>query len=512
MNNILKSIFAFLLPFLSVWIVIIYLRCLNYINQNDILDNWILFILYLPVIFFDYKINNYLKKGKLKNKIYTLLWGQFFWFVLFLYWVIVMPELPRAHKWLEFFNFSVFANIKLVYVAEAYLSFIAFLIWLAAYGIITVKKGYLRIFVSVVLPVLFTYLLFMHFYFYGGLGHCKPDKIISQKGVKIFYSKEDFPKKDYQHYQVWTDSERFFPREIFIDKERNALYSNYANTYGKSSAKKTPNILKIDMKSKETFYYVDNYTRAISGHSNSILISPWYSEVIIELDKKDLKIARKIPLQHEIYPWELANIYHDVKGNAIYAANDMTPSLLKYDYTTGELKGSLQPGYFTYGGAFWDMAISDKTGLIYINGLGAKEDIFEIDSDTMEIKRKLDIVVYGGSAILLDDENDTLYFQDGDSWRLFEIDIKKMKVKRVFKSEIHSRKLFLDRKRGALYVLSFCYGKFFAIKLDNGKRAWTLRVGGKPSGLAVDQDTVFINSMAGIISIDLAEVWDDIKK
>jgi outer membrane protein assembly factor BamB len=201
------------------------------------------------------------------------------------------------------------------------------------------------------------------------------------------------------------------------------------------------------------------------------------------------------------------DIFHDADRDNIYITNEMSPMLLKYDYTNGTLIDHMRPEGVTYGGTIWLLQASAKTGKLYYVGVSSDYDLLEIDPETLEIERTLDLGTFGGSALKIDEEAGLIYFQHGERDTLYEIDIHSFKVKRTLKGDTYARRLHIDKKRNALYILSFLHGKLIAIDLKSGKRVWTLKVGGKPNGMASHEDILYVNSRAGIVRIDLAAVW-----
>jgi len=98
--------------------------------------------------------------------------------------------------------------------------------------------------------------------------------------------------------------------------------------------------------------------------------------------------------------------------------------------------------------------------------------------------------------------------QDGDSSRLLEIEADSLEVSRMFRTSAHARSITIDRKREALYVLSFMHGTLTAVDIKTGSKIWTIKTGGKPGGLCIDGDSLFVSSRRGILRIDLDTVWD----
>jgi hypothetical protein len=120
-------------------------------------------------------------------------------------------------------------------------------------------------------------------------------------------------------------------------------------------------------------------------------------------------------------------------------------------------------------------------------------------------KRKFFDVV--STALVLDDDRDLLYYQNGCFRQLYQIDTKTFEVRRTFSGEGHARCLRLDPRRNCIYVLGYFSGTVFPVDLDTGKRPWTVRVGGLPHGMDLQQDTLWVNSMFGVLQLDLETIW-----
>lgn len=521
MKKLVNKVYKFIFPFASVWLIVIYFRNLSQLNLQNTING--LLLLFIPVIFFE-SLSDSLIVGEKPIRLWPksrkrriLLSGKiFFWFVLYIFWVVGLPGIDNPDKYvaLAVVNVMTVPILMHAYRAESYLTIIAFIIWMVLYYFITVKRRRFKILISLIIPVIMTYGLYRHFYYSGGIGASSQATISAQKGVEIFYSKEDFPKIDYLHYKNWTEVNSIFPRDIYVDIKQNAIYANYGNTFHKTVSQKIPILLRIDLKTKETKYFLGRFTRAMSAHTSTILISPYHENKIYELDKKDLSVIRTFPAQVNIYPWEVMDIYHDSKRNYIYVSNEINPGLFKYDYKTGKLLNSLYLEKIKYGGAIWYIKESNITGMIYVISYMAGQDVVEIDPERFDIRRTLNLNISGllsltSCALLFDDEKGVFYLQHGGMNKLYEIDTETFKVKRILEGEVHARRTLMDKKRDVMYINSFYYGKLIALDLKSGKQIWSVKVGGKPYGLALNNDTLYVNSRAGIIKIDLETVWKE---
>ncbi|MFC2091216.1 YncE family protein [Elusimicrobiota bacterium] len=252
----------------------------------------------------------------------------------------------------------------------------------------------------------------------------------------------------------------------------------------------------------------------MSAHTDTLLVSPWHEYKIYELDKNDLTVKRHFSTQTDIYPWETMGIYHDDNKGYIYVSNEINPALFKYDYATGKLSGRIIIDNIKYGGSIWSLTTSKTTGRLYVITYMAGQDLVEIDPDKFEITRTLDLNIYGllslaASTMIIDDDNGLLYIQHGGRNSLYEIDLETFKIMRTLEGEVHSRGMILDKKRNVIYINSFFYGKVIALDISSGRQSWELKIGGKPYGITLHEDSLYTNTRAGIIKIDLDTVWRD---
>ena len=517
LKKILLFVFDFIFPLFSVWVIIAYIRILNYLHTNNILPTWSMFFLFLVIVFLELIFNKIFKKEEklipkpLLQKIFLIL-RILFWGVLYFLWAVFMPLSDEDRLWLEFVHFSFVPMTLMVLIAESFLSYVAGIVWFLLYYFLTVRKKLFRLTTSLFLPIILVGGLFYDYYFIGGVGKLSDKDIEAQNGVEIIYRKDDFPNENKEDY-YWFQKELFScAREIHFDRKRNSLYTNYASTYGDSSGAKTPSILKIDLTTKQTIYYKSYYSRTFFATEDTILTLPWFDYKIYEISKDNLSLIREIPAQTDIWPLEILNLYVDSKKQYIYVFNDMRPAIFKYDYKTGKLLKHVIFWNLKYSCCVWNPQFDEENKKIYLCVFGGKDDIWELDSESLEILRGIDIVWYGGSQLLLDKENKLLYFQDGGTNRLFEIDKDTFKVKRILPGEVHARSIILDKKRNCLYLFSYFFGRMTCVDLKTGRVVFRILVGGKPYGACLVDDIIYVNSANGVVKVNLDRVWQKYAK
>ena len=517
-NKIIIVSLKFIRPLVSVWVIVGYYRLLSYLYLESFIGLPVLVLMFLPAVLAECAASSIMREETPVKLWPERIWDRislslriFFWAALFIFWLVIM-SMPEDRLYLRLIYNVFFPNIMLIYAASSYLTIAVALLWMTSYWYLTYRMKKFRVFNSFVLPGLLTFMLFYYFYGYGGLGRCGEKRIIKQPGVTIFYSRTDFPREDYFHHKNWTGIFSLYPRDLFLDAERGCLYAVYAKTFGSSIEKQYPNLLKIDMANKQTDYRTGHYIRSASAHTDTIISAPWYENTIFEIDKDTLETLRQIPVRLGLEGWEALSIYHDTGTSSIYLTTDVSAGIFRYDYDSGDLLAEWIPEGMRPGALLWNFRPYKEMGTVFVTGSHLPSDIYEIEMETLSIKRSLDMNTPGGSALLLDEIGKNLYFQDGHSDRLYEIDIENLEVRRQLKGSAYSQKMYLDRSRSMIYILSYLKGKLIAVDMNTGRRSWQVRVGGKPAGMAVSGDSIYINSMSGIIKVDLNTVLQEYRQ
>ncbi|MFH1415414.1 MAG: hypothetical protein ABIH89_04960, partial [Elusimicrobiota bacterium] len=498
MNINRKKIFEVIFPLFSVWAIYIYIIIAG-LSWESASDSVIMSLLFMPVALMEIIAGN-LYAGKKPFDIYipslkyafSLFLRMTVWFAVFMWFVPHYPPYIYRYIWLDFYHTAVMYNTKLVYIAEAHMTLMALILWGFAYYYITVKRHIFRMTMSFVFPVLLSGLLFFHFFFFGGIDD-QPAKVIAkQEGVKALLDPEEFPKNDYQHFQSWVSEQRFFPGGLY--KEKGSLIALYANPYGKSHAVKKPYIVGIDLNSKHISYFPSYFVQDIAMGSDLIVAHPWYENLIVGLDKRTLSVREQVPVKMPAGSWLTGRIAYNENRNEIYLTNVIKPEIARCDFKTGQIIEKRSLDNTKYGGSVSGMEISEKTGKLYCVSLRSSADILEINTETLETERALDLGAFGISSMLIDNESSLIYAQDSESARLYEIDMKTFEKKRVLEGEYCSLSITIDRKRNALYLLSYLYGSMFAVDIKTGEKMWSVKVGAKPFGLVLRNDKAYVNS------------------
>jgi hypothetical protein len=511
------KISKYIFPLLSIWTIAGYIHLIQCLVVAEVVSSpIIMFLLFVPVVFMEIGWS-YLLRIKIYPD-YKLSWishpslmiGRIiFWFAVFYGWVYIVGRTGASVAvWMKWMSPQFYIAFYLIFRLQFIFALAAFAIWLLLYLFITVRTGVGRLTICLVLPALVTFGLFYQFNNYGGIGGLYGDEaILAQLGVSRIFEVDEL------NLDAPVSSD---PRDIFVDEQNNILYATFGASFhdwqdGYAS------LIRYDIKSTETHYYRSSNIRKISVHGNMILAAPALGmhRHLYLLAATDLTVQQSIPHQKDISItwWEPLDVHIDLSENKFYIFNNVSPFIFAYDLATGRLEKTLDlqaEGLVGIGGNAENVRQSKTTRTLYLSS-GPGENLLAIDPDSLKVLKKTYFPgCIMGSALELSESNSTLYVQCGAVDDLYEIDIETFAVKRKFEGEFHSKIILLDQKRNCLYVLGFASGTLFPIDLSTGKRAWTLKVGGKPNGMFLDSDDrIWINSLSGILLINLQSVWKD---
>ena len=497
-------------PLLSVWIIAVYIHLVLCLHIMGIVASKIIAsFLFIPVIFLEilfsiiYYPDQIKKFSDIKRKwLFLLACRLLFWLIFFIIWVLFITYLSKNTQILAWVAPQFYLLFYLVFRGESWITLIASAIWLVIYYYYTVKGNRVRIFTTMILPMILFASLFIHLYFFGGIGGLYESGVFAQEGVERFFQIKNIDSHIVPQH----------PRGIYFDKNENALFIMFGQTFT-PSLKPYPTIVRKDLSSNSTHFFLSRNIRRIhiDGTSRHIFVAPWYQQVFYVLSKKDLSIIGNNPNQTEglLRTWEPMDIFKDRLTNRVYIGNGVEQAFISYDLDTGRIARILHlynQGLVDKGGPVGNILQSKKDGMIYFTS-GPGMNLFEVDPESLNITKQKSFFDITASALAIDEEGGMLYYQNGCFNALYEIDIESFEVKRTLRGEGHARRILLDKRRNCIYVLGYFSGTVFPIDLTTGKRLWTVRVGGLPHGIDLSDNTLWINSMSGVMKLDLETIW-----
>ncbi|MBI5844656.1 MAG: PQQ-binding-like beta-propeller repeat protein [Deltaproteobacteria bacterium] len=536
MGAMIKRLDRMLFPFFSAWAVVAYMHAIQTIYVFWKLPyNFAIWLFFAPVLLAEYFCSGRFRlmhSQKAKETIRSgilfpaFLANSFFWLVFFSGWVVFVGYFSRFNPAFQLYGTYFFALTLALWTSMAWMAIAGIAAWLIFYLYFTVKRGRFRIAASVIPYFFLTLCFFAHQWYLGGPGRFPAEKVAAQPGVvKLFDSVELQAAMDrdpmLRGRVLRPEWERFESKEtiravpnarsIWVNDAQDTLFLTYGVTYVQQLT--YPMLVRKDLLTGEIRYVLtDSNVRQTWYTEDSVFLAPWHDHHIYELDAKDLSIKRVIESQVRLLPilWEPMSVIKDIASERIVVATEFYPALLLYDLETGNLlhgRNLSAEGYMGRGDTAWCPVQSKKTGKMYFILTPGKADLIEVDPDNLEILRTLDLGWTLGTALALDEESGTLYFQSGVYNSLYAVDLKTFTVRRTYRGAVHARRLRLDLKRNAIYILDYSGGRLIALDLASGERAWELRMGGRPHGICIKGDTAWVHSMAGAFRVDLAAQW-----
>ena len=187
-------------------------------------------------------------------------------------------------------------------------------------------------------------------------------------------------------------------------------------------------------------------------------------KTIYELSRQDLSIVNSHPVTTLQFYWEPMGLLRD--GRYAYVVNDVEQALVTYDLEKNELDRFLNLttlGLARYGGPAWNLIQSPKTRRLYFTAGPGPKNLYAVDPASLQILASRGFNDVVGSALVLDDQRDGLYYQSGSQAALYELDATTLEIRRTLPGEMHARSLVLDAARRQLYVLGYFSGTVFSI-------------------------------------------------
>jgi hypothetical protein len=505
----LTYLYQFCYPLFSVWLLAGYIHLLHCLYIFEFIRSRLLiYLLFVPVLALEFYFSLHLPldapavlTGVTRSWIILFVGRSFFWLAFFMVWVIFMTFVSKHAVVVKFFITQFYSQFYLLFRAERWFTLIAFVVWLILYYLLTIENGLFRITTAMILPMILSFALLYHLYHFGGMGGLRKERIFRQGGVEKFLEYE----------RIGSYAIPRHPRGIHYDEAAEALFVMFGATYGKT--KSYPTIIRRDLNTGRSHAFLSRNIRRIAfdHHTRSIFVAPWYEEFFFKLSMDDLSTRYKSHHQVKdiLQTWEPMDVFKDLAENLIYIGNDAEQALIAYDSETGRLVkmlNLLEQGEVKVGGPVWHIRQSSRTRRIYfITGPG--HHLFEVDPDSFTVTKKKKLHDVVGTALEIDDDSGLLYYQNGGLNSLYAIDIESFEIKRTYKGECHARRIRLDKARHCIYVLGYLSGTVFPVDLSSGKRLWTVHVGGLPHGLDLHGDTLWVNSMAGVLKLDLKTLW-----
>jgi hypothetical protein len=456
------------------------------------------------------------------------------WIIAFSCWVLVIGRWAQAGPYFQWTTAHFHYNLWLILISYDTFSAIVVALWLGTYFFVTGRSRRLRLMTTACLPIFLLGSMAYSLLVWGGIGYAGIEHVESQPGVSRVLDPrriqiEGAPEINnpmnptplrcvadgMRHMEELKRPFSWHPRSICVDDQGKVLIMGYGRSWLAEEAK-FPIVLRYDTDTHGLACFQDwtQHKFACRPDGKTLWIAPWrIPGRVLGLDAEKLSITTelKAPSREVLESFKVVPMLEDPRRDRLYVGTELESTVIAYDLKGQEIAALLKlasTGRVGQVGGITALAQSQRTGRLYaISGHG--DNLFEFDPDTLEILRSMDLERVIGTSMALDEEAHEIYYQCSLSNALYRISLDTFEVVRTYEGAAHSWSILLDSAKRALYELDWLGGKLFALDTESGERLWEIDTGGRPSSMTRHHDTLWINSMLGVIRVDLAKVWDE---
>lgn len=502
-----------LLSLVSVIVPVVWIHLLHVAFVLDLIPSLLaMVVLFLPLLGWEWACSGWFARmggRRVRRERAWLFMRLLLWSSLFVGWVILVGRQSNVvlangeeWKWLKWVGPKVYVNVGLVLWGMAPFSVLAACIWAAAYLRWTVLRAQYRIITGFWLPLALCGSIFAGLYLFGGLGGLRA--VTGQPGVTTVFSVLSLEGRE---------TVRNHPRDVCVDEAAEFALVSFGCTFC-PSAVRYPSLVRVDLRSGAAthMFFTGPIREFDCTDGANQLIAPWQDSKVFLLNRDNLEMTRTfVPAwNHAMEIWEpMASVFDEV-NNRLFVVNDVEPAISVVDATDGRWLGAhnlVREGLTGYGLAAQSLVQPVPGEELYFTS-GDGENLFVMDPISLDL-RHVPLGDAVGTSIAVDAPGNRLWYQPSLRDEIQEIRISDLTVTRTLGGERFSRGLAFDASRNVVYVLGYFSGQLFALDASSGAERWRINVGGRPNSLLVRKDIAWINSMAGLVRVELPVVWSN---
>jgi outer membrane protein assembly factor BamB len=535
--NMARALARLLLPLVSAWVPIAYFHAVFLLYYHKILISlgWA-GPLFIPTVLYETLATRWFAKNYGERRASgTRFRGAFVANVLMMaagYCVLlILPVYAmQTNPWFKFLGYFIWRLCYILCRSVGIFAIISIAWFLTIYIYITIKNGKLRIFISLGLPAILLFIFFIFQLKTGGMGAASVESVIKKKGIEYIYGNHEIIEalssgnienhkclagmngKEKKKYRIKIVKK---PRSVIYSNSNQKIYSFYGAAWMPDMDTNYQIAVQFDLNTKKIETLISNRNIRNIGYSDKyIYFAPWYDFYIYEIDKREFKINKKIHRQiydDEYDMWDPVAVTPDFTLPLIYVGTEFNPVIACYNLENGNMEWVIhldKEGIVNNESGGCTFIVQDpQTHLLYMHTeLPGK--IVELDPKQHKVLRSMEIGNSFCSFMTYNPANRTFYLQSGLENDLHAVSMDTFQKTRTYKGEYHARRMQVDNRRGVIYVLGYFSGTLFPVDLKTGKRAWSIRVGGRPEGLDIHGSTAYVHSMSGVFRVDLDALWE----
>lgn len=386
------------------------------------------------------------------------------------------------------------------YIESPILGGLGLALMLSLHVWLTVHKRMLRMTTTLIIPGLFTLILFHFFYAF-------PTSPLHMLSLEPDAPVERVFPFDRGSSQKNEPQPPFMAREIFVMNDESTIITSYGATFHFFRPVEDLNLAKIDLTSHEIEARSGRVIRSFrSTCSDKLYAAAWHGTTMLEIEPDSFAV-REIDINTQnksLRAKEIHSVIHDCKRQRVIVVNSRDPVMFVWNTATQSLEKTLNMTTFDgvqVGDHLVPHAVDPDTGDIYLMGNGNWK-IIKLSGDTLEpvLAGKLPYLPFD---LFLTPDGKFLYatsFVSGEAWK---IDAKTLKLLTTFKIPMHSRRIISTTDGESLFVLSYLTGELISYSARTGQPLVRLKVGPKPEGLFVSKHYVWVSAATGIFRVSL---------
>lgn len=307
-------------------------------------------------------------------------------------------------------------------------------------------------------------------------------------------------------YPKNENEKKIFPteymRDVYVDERAGYLYTCYGPTSG---------VVRINLKTgKADIIHTKGLLRHLWTDKNSHYLYgvDWIYDELWLIRKKDFKLEKT----HFLWdPVLIAPIDIEVSDDFIFVVSTEYPALTRFDKETFKKTGQInfrKEGVTKFRSGAWVIARdAGKQKLFVEMGMVNSQDEFvlvRVDEKMFRVDGNLTLKG-GGLTMIAVPEKRSILLGDFYSNLIYEIDMDTLRIKRKIPAVMNCRSLAYDAKRDVIYAASFITGDMVAVRYSDGEILKKVFVGKKPSEMiySSERDALYFGSSAGVMKVNL---------
>jgi hypothetical protein len=376
--------------------------------------------------------------------------------------------------------------------------------FLVTYAIVVVRHRRAPFLVAYAWPAIWVAIAFSGFY-RATFDALDPAAITAQPGVALLSPSGVRPCGLFAK----QCSNRLFPRAMIVDARTRTLFAGFGSTAA-DLVRGQPMLAAIDVDTgvpqwlDETRHANQVRNLFLDEGQRLLLTAQWGSQEVGIYDMDRRERVAVLPFGRGPDEFQPAAVLAD--GDRVFVVNIWYPRIVELSRATGKVVREVDlfdRGIAGNGVQLAAAALSRRRGRLWVVIAQPGDTLLELDLDTLEPRRTVDLDVAFPAAFLYDDAAGRAYLSSFRSAAIEVVDVESMRKAGEIDGALGARELAVDPDRGLLFVMDYVHGKALVHSLREGRRLREILVGPKPGGAVVFEGKLYVSSTLGIVEVQL---------